>query len=228
MKDKKSQNSERKESEKTIGILIVITGASGAGKDAVMNEFLKTSIIEELNLKRIITCTDRPPRPGEKDNVDYHFKTNADLQDMANNDELVEPITPTGTSNKATPKSEIERLLNGENLIWRIDPSRAAEISSGEFFKRLFPNNADILQQHTIVLFVTAPKKVIDDRRKRRDLDKYDSREYETRDNQEKPYLDVLKKTAIPINNLDGKLDRSVKAVTESVLNFYNETNQSK
>lgn len=223
MKEKRLLSPEKQELDKHAGVLVVITGASGAGKDAVMNEFLKTPIIEELNLKRIITCTDRSPRPGEKDNVDYHFKTNADLQDMADNGELVEPITPTGTSNKATPKSEIERLLNGENLIWRIDPSRAAEISSGEFFKRLFPNNADILQQHTIVLFVTAPKEVIDDRRKRRDLDKYDPSEYITRDEQERPYLEVLKKSAFPINNLDGKLDESVDSVINSISNFYDE-----
>lgn len=223
MKEKRLLSPEEQELDKHTGILVVITGASGAGKDAVMNEFLKTPLIEELNLKRIITCTDRPPRPGEKDGVDYHFKTNSDLQKMDMNGELVEPITPTGTSNKATPKSEIERLLNGENLIWRIDPSRAAEISSGEFFKRLFPNSAEMLQQHTIVLFVTAPKEVVDDRRKRRDLDKYDPTEYTTRDEQEKPYLEVLEKSAIPINNLDGKLNESVDSVNKSISNFYDE-----
>ena len=207
--------------EKNIGTLIVITGASGAGKDAVMDGFLKDPRILPLHLGKIVTCTDRPPRPGETDGVQYHFLDCDKLRQMAANGELVEAITPTGTSNKATPRCEIERLLKGENLVWRIDPSRAAEVSSGDFFKRILPENADILQSHTIVLFITAPKEVIDERRKRRDLDKYNPAEYETRDIQEKPYLEALEKNAVPIQNLDGKLDQAIAAAVQSSVAFY-------
>ena len=108
------------------GFLLVISGASGAGKDAVMASLLEHPAVKTLNLKKVVTCTDRVPRPGEIHKVHYHFVTNEKLQEMAKNGELVEEITLTGSSNKATPKSEIERLLNGEDLVWRIDPSRAA------------------------------------------------------------------------------------------------------
>lgn len=204
-----------------LGILIVITGASGAGKDAVMDEFLKDPRVMGLNLKKVVTCTNRPPRPGETDGVQYHFLEDAKLRQMETTGELVEAITATGTSAKATPKCEIERLLKGENLVWRIDPSRAAEVATGKFFKRVFPEYSDILQPRTIVLFVTAPKEVIDDRRKRRDLDKYNPAEYETRDLQEKPYLEVLEKNAVPILNLDGKLNESVSLAVDSTIKFY-------
>lgn len=203
-----------------IGNLIVITGASGAGKDSVMEGFLKDPRIIELNLKQIVTCNDRPPRPGETDGIQYHFVTNQKLKEMEVHGELVEPVTLTGTSNKATPRSEIERLFAGENMIWRIDPSRAAEVASGDFFKRLFPDTFEILQKHTLVLFVTAPKEEIEDRRKSRDLDKYDPKEYQARDDQEKPYLEILKKNAVSISNLNGKLTDAIETVVNLTSEF--------
>lgn len=207
-----------------IGILIIFTGTSGAGKDSVMDEFLKSPLVQKLNLKKVVTCTDRPPRPGETDGIQYHFVSSAQLQKMAENNELVEPITKYGTSNKATPKIEVERLLAGENLVWRIDPSRAAEVASGKFFQRIFPEKAHLLQDHTIVFFVTAPKEVIAERRKRRDLDKYDPAEYKVRDDQDQIYLDILQKKAIPIKNLDGKLDKAVDIAVKSAVEIYDKT----
>ena len=204
-----------------IGNLIIFTGASGAGKDAVMDVFLRDPRILNIGLKKIVTCTDRTPRPGEKNGREYHFVSNKDLQKMANNKELVEPITATGTSNKATPKGEIERLLSGENLVWRIDPSRAAEVASGIFFKKLFPDNAGLLQNHTLILFITAPRETIDERRKRRDLDKFDPSEYKTRDLQEKPYLEVLYKKAVAIQNLDGKLEEAADFAVKTTVIFF-------
>jgi len=204
-----------------IGVLIIFTGASGAGKDSVMDEFLKNPLVQKFNLKKVVTCTDRPPRPGETDGIQYHFVSSAQLQKMAKDDELVEPITKYGTSNKATPKIEIERLLAGENLVWRIDPSRAAEVASGKFFQRIFPEKARLLQNHTIVLFVTAPKEVITERRKIRDLDKYDPAEYKVRDDQDQIYLDILQKKATLIENLDSRLDETVDLAVKFAVDTY-------
>lgn len=203
------------------GYLIVITGASGAGKDSVMEGFLKDPRIKEINLKQVVTCNDRLPRPDEIDGVQYHFVSNQKLKEMEAHGELVEPVTLTGTSNKATPKLEIERLFAGENLIWRIDPSRAAEVASGDFFKKLFPNDAKELQEHTLVLFITAPKEEIEGRRKNRDLDKYEPSEYEARDNQEKLYLNILENNAVSIQNLDRKLDEAVNDSVEKTVVFF-------
>lgn len=203
-----------------IGNLIIFTGASGAGKDSVMDGFLLDPKIQKFNLKKVVTCTDRLPRPGEIDGVNYHFLTPNRLKEMENKMKLVEPITKTGTSNKATPKSEIERLLKGENLVWRIDPSRAAEVASGGFFERLFHQTAEEMQKHTFILFITAPKATIDERRKSRDGDKYDSSEYLARDKQEMPFLEILERKATPIQNLDGKLDLAISQSVGSTIDF--------
>lgn len=203
-----------------IGNLIVFTGASGAGKDSVMDNFLLDPGIQKLKLKKIVTCTDRPPRPGEIDGINYHFLTPDKLKEMENKKELVEAITQTGTSNKATPKSEVERLLNSENLVWRIDPSRAAEIASGYFFKRLFPKTAEEMQKHTLILFITAPRVTINERRKSRDGNKYDASEYLARDEQERPFLEILERKATSIQNLDGKLGWAVSKSVKSAIDF--------
>jgi len=49
--------------------IFVITGPSGVGKTTVARELAK----HRLSLRKVITCTTRAPRPGEANDVDYHF-----------------------------------------------------------------------------------------------------------------------------------------------------------
>jgi len=204
-----------------IGFLLVISGASGAGKDTVMENLLEHPAVKTLNLRKVVTCTDRQPRPGEVHKVHYHFVTNEKLQEMARNGELVEEITPTGSSNKATPKSEIERLFKGEDLVWRIDPSRAAEVASGTFFERHFPNHARVLQKSTTVFCVNASKDSIEARRKERDGVNYDPSEYAARDKQELPHLHILQEKAIIMENSEGCLEETVNLAAGYVKSHY-------
>jgi guanylate kinase len=211
--------------KKEVGCLVVITGASGAGKDAVLEKLMENRDIGTLGFKKIVTCTDRPPRtntdPPEVDGVHYHFVSPEALIQMEKNRELVEPRTLTGSSHKATPKFEIERVLAGENLIWRIDPSRASEVATGKFFNEVFPENSKVLRKHTLVICVNAPKEMINSRRKARDKEKYDPREYEERDYQELPYLQILLQKASVVENPDGMLDKTVKGSLELIKNHY-------
>jgi guanylate kinase len=226
--EKKVGQNESKENETKVGFLLIISGASGAGKDTVMAKLLEHPLIKVLNLKKIVTCTDRPPRPGETHGVDYHFVTKERLQEMDRNGELVEEITLTGSSNKATPKSEIERLLNGEDLVWRIDPSRAAEIASEGFFVKHFPEHAHILQKRTTVLCITAPKEDVGSRRKNRDGDKYNPDEYSARDEQEQPHLHILQEKAVIINNREGFLEETVEFAASLTKAHYEKAKQRK
>jgi guanylate kinase len=216
---------EKKEVPTKIGCLIVITGASGTGKDAVMEKVMECQDIGNLGFCKVVTCTDRPPRlnanPPEVDGIHYHFVTPQELIRMEKANELVEPRTLTGTSYKATPKFEIERLITGENLIWRIDPSRAAKVATGEFFDEMFPDHSEILKKNTLVICVNAPKEVISSRRKSRDKEKYDPKEYEERDNQEFEHLQVLLKKACVIDNLDGMLEQTVSSSLNLVKNHH-------
>lgn len=201
---------------KNIGHLIVITGPPASGKDAVMDEFLKHEIARTLKIAKVITNTDREIRPGESP-TSHHFMKKEDLDRLAKNGELVEDIVKTGFSRKATSKTEIERLFLGENLIWRVDPSLAAKIASGSFFKKVFPKNSQILQENTVVVCINAPKEVLEKRRKAREGKKYNPKNFELRDAYEVPHLDLLFKKAIVINNLDNELTETVEAFARIV-----------
>lgn len=209
-----------KDISKEVGMLIIITGRSGSGKDAVMNELLEHNLINQLCIKRVITCTDRPIRQEELPDA-YHFMTPKDLDLMAERGELIEEITTTGSSRKATSKKEIARLLSGENLIWRIDPSRAADVATGNFFERNFSQNSKILKEHTLIFCINADKETIKSRRKKREGKNYNSKEFALRDKQEAPHIDILLKTSNIIENIDGKLTETTQSMVELITNHY-------
>ena len=60
------------------GLLIVISGPSGAGKGTVYNEVL----IRRPEIQRSISVTTRAPRKGEVDGVHYYFRTEEQYQKM--------------------------------------------------------------------------------------------------------------------------------------------------
>ena len=60
------------------GILVVVSGFSGAGKGTLMKELLK----QYDNYARSVSATTRQPREGEKDGEDYFFVTKEHFQQM--------------------------------------------------------------------------------------------------------------------------------------------------
>lgn len=64
--------------------LIVIMGKSGSGKDTIYKEILK----QDKTLNPVVLYTTRPIRPGEKDDVDYHFITKEKFNKMEKNNEF--------------------------------------------------------------------------------------------------------------------------------------------
>jgi guanylate kinase len=80
---------------------------------------------------------DRPRRDNEPEDA-YNFITKEELDLLEKERKLAEEIVFTGYSRKATSKSEILKLFDGENLIWRVDPSLASKIAKGDYFERYF------------------------------------------------------------------------------------------
>ena len=60
------------------GILVVVSGFSGAGKGTVMKELLK----RYDNYALSVSVTTRLPRPGEEDGREYFFKTTEEFEKM--------------------------------------------------------------------------------------------------------------------------------------------------
>ena len=69
------------------GKIVVISAPSGCGKSTIINSILGTG---ELPLRFSVSATNRAPRQGEQDGVNYHFLTTDQFRDAIAAGEFVE------------------------------------------------------------------------------------------------------------------------------------------
>ena len=121
------------------GILIVVSGFSGAGKGTIMKALLE----RYDNYALSISATTRNPRPGEEEGKAYFFKTTEEFEKMIAQDDLIEYAMYVGNY-YGTPKAYVEeQLCAGKDVILEIEIQGALKV------KEKFPN--------TLLLFVTPP-----------------------------------------------------------------------
>jgi len=111
-------------------LLIVISGPSGVGKDAV----IKGMKARQIDFHFVVTATTRPPRQGEIDGVDYIFVSPERFAEMIDYDELLE-YALVYNDYKGVPKEQVRKALaSRKDVIMRVDVQGAArirEITSG-------------------------------------------------------------------------------------------------
>ncbi len=106
------------------GLLVVLSGPSAAGKDAVLAELANTG----LEYTRVVTVTTREPRASEVPGVDYHFVTPGEFDALRDSGQLLEWAEVYGKS-YGTPLSSVrEALGRDETVILKIDVQGAAQI----------------------------------------------------------------------------------------------------
>lgn len=106
------------------GTLYILTGPSGVGKTTVAKELLSS----RTNLEKVITCTTRPPREGEKDGVDYHFLTEAEFEGLISENKLFEWARVYATY-YGSRKEDVQSLLDsGKDVLMVIDVQGAKSI----------------------------------------------------------------------------------------------------
>ena len=133
------------------GLLFVLSGPSGVGKDTLLKELLKT----DLKITKCVTYTTRSPRPGEVDGVDYKFVSLAEFEELKRNNAFLE-WAEVGGNLYATPKDFVEKKLQeGEDVILKIDVQGAMRV------KELFPE--------AILIFIAPPSlEVLGERMRKR------------------------------------------------------------
>jgi len=105
-------------------LLIILSGLSGVGKDAVLSR-LKHS---KFPLEFITTVTTRPPRPDEKNGVHYHFISEERFQEMVDRRELLEWATVYG-HHYGPPREPVRQTLqDGKDVVIKVDVQGAATI----------------------------------------------------------------------------------------------------
>lgn len=121
------------------GILIVISGFSGAGKGTLVKELLK----RYDNYVLSISMTTRAPRPGEQDGVEYFFTDREHFEETIEKDGLVEYALYCGNY-YGTPKAYVEQQLKaGKNVILEIEIQGALKV------RKKYPE--------CLLIFVTPP-----------------------------------------------------------------------
>lgn len=121
------------------GVLTVVSGFSGAGKGTVMKRLLE----KYDNYALSISVTTRNPREGERDGIEYFFRTREEVEDMIANDQLLEHAEYVGNY-YGTPRFYVEeKLAQGQNVILEIEIQGAMEI------KKKIPE--------AVLVFVTPP-----------------------------------------------------------------------
>ncbi len=122
------------------GILIVVSGFSGAGKGTLMKELLRR---HPDTYALSISATTRSPREGEVDGREYFFISTEEFEKMIAKDGLIEYARYV-ENYYGTPRGYVEEKLGqGKDVILEIEIQGALKV------KKAFPD--------TLLLFVTPP-----------------------------------------------------------------------
>mgnify|MGYP001808034108 FL=1 len=159
--------------------LIVVTGPSGVGK-TTLGKFL----IQNLNLKKIITCTTRKIRTGERNGVDYNFFSQLEFKNLIEENRLAEHANVYGNL-YGILKNDIYGSLESSHSLVIVDVQGAENIKK-------------IIKKDIFVVFLLPPsRKEISEKISKRNQDSIAS--YKKR-------IDFLKKEILWSSNADVEI----------------------
>lgn len=107
-----------------MGIILVICAPSGAGKTTLIRRLLK----EFPNLTYSISCTTRPPRPGEKEGVDYSFISKEAFLEMRAKKLFAEWAQVHGNFYGTPLENTWDKLTQGKDVVFDIDVQGAEQL----------------------------------------------------------------------------------------------------
>lgn len=129
------------------GLLIVISGPSGAGKGTIC----KALVEKHDDIFVSVSATTRNPRAGEVDGVNYHFLSKKEFLERIAEDDFLEYAEVYGNY-YGTPKSNVQEMLDsGKNVILEIDIQGALKVKEraedGVFIFILPPSMEELKQR---------------------------------------------------------------------------------
>ena len=107
------------------GLLYILSSPSGAGKTTLARRLLAA----DGDIAMSVSVTTRPPRPGERDGIDYHFTDAAGFEAMRAGGALLE-WARVFDHYYGTPKAPVEAAIHaGRDVLFDIDWQGAQQLS---------------------------------------------------------------------------------------------------
>jgi len=106
------------------GLLIIVSGPSGAGKGTICKELLQ----RDDSILVSVSATTRQPRAGEENGVSYHFLTKDHFENLIEQGGFLEHAC-VYDNYYGTPKDfVVERISEGKNVLLEIDIQGALQV----------------------------------------------------------------------------------------------------
>lgn len=109
------------------GKLIVISGASGVGKNTVLGKVMK----QRTDLAFSVSATTRPPRPDETEGVHYYFITQEQFQNMIDAGEFLE-YDNHNANFYGTPRGQAQEKMEKGHVLLDIEPKGARQVKDSD------------------------------------------------------------------------------------------------
>jgi guanylate kinase len=108
----------------TRGLLIVLSGPAGVGKDTLIEQWQLVA----PNVRRLVTYTTRPQALTERHGLDYYFVTEEEFAALREQGAFIEYAQVHGNW-YGTPRREMEDLREaGRDVVLRIDVQGAMQV----------------------------------------------------------------------------------------------------
>jgi len=129
------------------GLLIIISGPSGAGKGTICKSFMERN----ENVALSVSATTRSPRTGEVEGVNYYFMSKEKFKEKITSNDFLEHAE-VYDNYYGTPKSNVEEILeSGKDVILEIDIQGALKVKEnteeGVFIFVLPPSMEELKQR---------------------------------------------------------------------------------
>lgn len=131
------------------GLLIVISGPSGAGKGTICKRFME----KNKDVMLSVSATTRSPRAGEVEGINYFFMSKEQFVEKIESNDFLE-YAEVYDNYYGTPKSNVEEMLqNGKDVILEIDIQGALKVKENTregVFVFILPPSMEELKQRII------------------------------------------------------------------------------
>jgi len=107
------------------GLLLLVSGPAGSGKTTLCD---RLTAAHPDRIRRVVTCTTRAPRGGERDGVDYHFLARADFEAQVAAGVFLEHAHVHGNLYGTRAADVAGRLAAGDDVLVNLDVQGAATI----------------------------------------------------------------------------------------------------